>query len=153
MKSGLIAVVVAGVVLVVGITYAFVNHPERTVVQSAAAEEMVHTEEEASRAVGVPEEVVEVMNVDELAEAPEKFPSEVTLRAVVAGVNESEGVFSVIDSREFEKCGVLTCARYYLPVKVEGELPKPKALLEITGKVVRSEKGLVFEANQMEAAR
>ena len=41
----------------------------------------------------------------------------------------------------------------YLPVKVEGELPKPKTLLHITGQVVQSEDGLVFEAERMEPAK
>ena len=153
MKSGIIAVVSAGVVLAGGIAYAFVNNTDRGVVVSAVNAEEPAAATDAPTSPDERTQAVEVMHVDELAAAPENFPNEVTLRAVVSGVNESQGVFSVIDTREYEACGVLSCAKFYLPVRYEGELPTPKTLLQITGQVVRSEKGLVFEASQVEATQ
>ncbi len=136
MKSGHIVLVLAGAVVVVGIAYAFMRDGAGFPVQRAAAE---------SQAA-----VRKVVHVDELAAKPEEFNGEFVLRGVVAGVKESEGVISVIDSREYESCGVLTCAENYLPVKLTGKLPQPKTVVELTGRIVKSDKGLLFEASDLD---
>ncbi len=97
----------------------------------------------------VDEKQPDFVHVDELAKDPHAYPGEIVLRAVVAKSNESEGVVSVIDSREFESCGQLKCAENYLPVKISGSLPEPRTLLFITGQVVRDKQGLVFQATQV----
>ncbi len=137
MRTGTVAVALAGAVLVGGITYAFIR-------DSADA---VANDDAISAKVGASSESV---HVDELADSPERFDHEVTLRAVVSAVNKSQGVFSVIDSREFESCGVLTCAKHNLPVKFTGPLPEPKTVVEITGQVVESDRGLVFDAKRVD---
>lgn len=137
MKSGPIVVSLAGVVVICGIAYAFVRNT------GASVDEPVHRATEAKTVEGT-------VQVDDLAEHPEKFQGEIVLRAAVAGVNKSEGVFEVIDSREFESCGVLTCAKNYLPVKFSGELPGPGTVVQITGEVVKGDKGLVFDAGRVD---
>ncbi len=141
MKTGTIAVILASAIVVAGITYAFVRGtdepaapPLAAAVKPAAASKVVH--------------------VDDLAKRPDDFKGDIVLRGVVAGVKPSKGVFGIIDSREFESCGgVLTCAENILPVKFSGALPEPKAVVEITGRMVRGEKGLVIEANRVEAVQ
>lgn len=161
MKSGVIAVAVAGAVVLCGTTYAFLRGKE-----APEAPVSVAAAEPNAPAAGCPccggqdcptgcaaADSPAVVQVDDLADSPEKYPGEVTLRAVIARVNRSQGVMAVIDAREFESCGQVNCARHYLPVKCSGTLPEPKTVIEITGKVAKAEKGLVFEASRVEAKR
>ena len=139
MKTGTIAVVLAGLVAVAGIAFAFLrDQPEGVVQESSSAVEPT-----------LPNDVVQV---DALAEHPDRFNGEIVLRAAVAGVNEAEKVFGVIDAREFESCGRVDCCdKDILPVKFAGEFPKPKTIVRITGRVSRSEKGLIFDARRVES--
>ncbi|GMU21403.1 MAG: hypothetical protein AMXMBFR13_14960 [Phycisphaerae bacterium] len=137
MNSGTIAVTLAGFVLVAGIAYAFVRDSGDAIADATLAAARLETPSVAA-------------HVDDLADNPQKFKGEIVLRAVVSAVNEPQGVFAVIDSREFESCGVLTCAKNNLPVKFSGELPGPRTLVEITGEVATSEKGLVFDAKRVD---
>lgn len=136
MKAGHVVLTLAGLVVAGGITYALMRDGASIDVQPATADSAASTRR--------------VVHVDELAAHPEEFKGEFVLRAVVAGVKESEGVLSVIDSREYESCGVLTCAENYLPVKVGGKLPQPKTVVELTGLVVKNDKGLLFEASRLD---
>ncbi len=139
MKSGTIAVMLAGFVLVAGIIHAFIRDSGDATADEASAPAKL----EASTAP---------VHVDDLADSPEKFKGEIVLRAVVSAVKKPQGVFAVIDSREFESCGVLTCAKNNLPVKFSGKLPQPRTVVEITGEVVESDKGLVFAARLVDRA-
>lgn len=141
MVNGRFVVAVAAVVVVVGISAAFIREDTRRT-DKEPVPMSDHTELGPS-----------VVQVDDLAKAPENHQGEVLLRGVVSGVNEAESVFAVIDAREFEACGVLTCAAYVIPVVFSGELPKPKSSVEITGKVVRGEKGMAFEAKTVEVSQ
>ena len=95
--------------------------------------------------------VSKIINVDDLAKNPEKFQGTILLRAVVAGINKSKGIFSIIDCREFEEEGILTCPdAVILPVKFDKAPPKPKSKVNITGRVTRNKKGLIIEAKHVE---
>jgi len=135
MKSGTVAVTLAGLVVLAGIAYAFVRD---------------HGDSDAERAPAESETSAVAVHVDDLGDNPEKFKGEIVLRAVVSAVKKSEGVFAVIDSREYESCGVLTCAKHTLPVTFSGELPDPRTLVEITGEVVHNDNGLVFAAKRVD---
>ena len=139
MKSGHVLLIMAGVSVAGCIAYAFLRHDTRLANQPVAAEPQAVTRK--------------VVQVDELAANPEHFTGEIVLRAVVAAVNEQERVLSVIDSAEFESCGVLTCAKNYLPVTFAGKLPPPKTIVEITGQVAKTTKGLVFEAKHVDTVQ
>ena len=140
MKSGRIIIALAGIVLLTGLVYAFTFGHREQVLYMLELPADAKAESQAAA----------VVHVDELAEAPGQFPGEIILKAAVARVNQSQGVFSVIDFREFERCGEVTCARHYLPVTFAGPLPESKTVVEITGQVVRTDKGLVFRATQMD---
>ncbi len=135
MRSGTTTVLLAGLVTVSGIAFAFV----RGGVPSPVAEA------QAATGAGV--------EVDDLADHPELYSGEVILRAAVARVNRSKGLLSVIDAREFESCGEVNCARHYLPVKIDGPLPDPKTVVTLTGRIAHSEEGLVFEASRVEVRK
>lgn len=138
MKSGKIAVALAVVVVVAGIAYAFVRD------MGALADSGVEPAPASSASAGM-------VHVDDLADHPDQYEGEIVLKGVVARVNKAKGALSVIDFREFEECQQLACAKNYLPVTVEGEIPAPEAVVILTGQVVRTDKGLVFEAKRMEA--
>ena len=140
MKPGIIAVVLAGIVGIAGITYSFTRANDKPV------DEVITITEKPN---GSPK----LVHIDELAKSPEDFRGEFVLRGAVAGVRKTEGIFAVIDSREFESCGVLICAANTIPVKFDGELPDPKTIVEITGRVVRGESGLIIETKRVEVVR
>jgi hypothetical protein len=139
MKSGITAVVLACIVVVAGIAYSFI-HDDNPV-------------DKGTTVTAKPNISSRVVQVDELAKSPEDFRGEFVLRGVVAGVRKTDGVFAVIDSREFESCEVLTCAANTIPVKFNGYLPDPKTIVEITGRVIRGKKGLVIEAKRVEVVK
>lgn len=136
MKTGNIVVSIAAVIVVVGLVYAFIHQQHPALAESESASR----NEDSSQTF---------IHVDDLAANPESHDGEFVLKAVVAKVNAEAGVISVIDAREFEHCGELTCAKNYLPVKVTGDLPKPTAKLLITGQLVRDENGLTIHANEV----
>lgn len=140
MRSGTFAVALAAAVIVGGIAFAFIrNAGVANVVKPTAPPES-----------GVQPSAGDVVHVDDLAANPQQFAGRVVLKGAVAGVNRSESVFGVIDAREFERCGVVTCAANTLPVKYAGALPEPKTIVRITGSVAQEDKGLVIEATQVE---
>ncbi|GIW86397.1 MAG: hypothetical protein KatS3mg108_0721 [Isosphaeraceae bacterium] len=141
MKSGTTAVTLAGFVVVAGIAYAFVTDGGMPAYAGDGP---------AAKADAAPAKVV---HVDELADKPERYKGEIVLMAAVARVNRARGVFSAIDYREFVQCHELDCAKHYLPVKFDGPLPKPETLIRMTGKVVKTEKGLVFEAKRLDVTK
>lgn len=137
MKIGTIAIILAGLVVVAGIIFSFnrgTDFPRDTRPPSGPR----------------PDFSPGIVHVDDLAKIPERFTGEIMLRGVVFGVNESDHVFGIIDSGEFESCGVLTCAEILLPVRFSGDLPKPSAVVNVKGRVVRGDEGLIIEAKGVE---
>lgn len=141
MKSGTIAVTLAGFVVAAGIAYAFM-------IDGGSA--AYAGDGPTAKADAAPAKVV---HVDDLADKPESYKGEIVLKGVVARVSKSKGVFAAIDYREFKKCHELDCAKHYLPVKYDGEIPKPESLIEMRGQVMKGEKGLVFEAQKLEVTQ
>lgn len=140
MKSGTIVVGLAAVITAAGIGYAFIRDRQVASAQEGATPRASSAELASD----------DIPGVDDVAATPEKFKGEILLRGVVAGVNQAEGVFGVIDVREYEACGVVTCAANTLPVRSAGKLPAVKTVVQITGRIVRAEKGLLIEATRVE---
>ena len=137
MRTGTAAVMLAGIVVITGIAYSFIREKD---VPADVVPPVTAGADTSSK----------IVQVDDLARNPGEFKGEIVLRAVVVGVRKSKGVFGVIDSREFESCGTLSCAKSILPVKFSGRLPEPKAVVVITGQMVRGEKGLIIQAKRVE---
>lgn len=137
MKSGQVLVVIAGLIVVSGITYAFVSRGE-------------WDNRQVSGPLPIQSAATTTVQVDDLADAPKKFKGEIVLRGVIARINAEKGIASVIDEREFKQCGEVGCARNYLPVKFSGPLPAPETVVEMTGRVTPTEGGFVFEAQRLE---
>lgn len=133
MKSGTLVTVAAGLIVAGGIAATFLR---------------AGTVPKPMPVIAAPTSTV--VQVDELAEHPEQYAGLVTVRAVVAGVNQSNHVFGIVDAREFEACGITTCARYTVPVRYGNELPGAKQVVLVTGRLVKQDNGLVFVAERVE---
>ncbi len=75
MRTGTAAVMLAGLVVIIGVTYAFLR------------ERAAPAEAEPPGAI-TPETSSRVVQVDEVAKNPERFRGEIVLRAVVVGVRK-----------------------------------------------------------------
>lgn len=139
MKSGRTAVALAGAVVVAGIAYAFLRSDRRA--SDTAKAETSGGQAKASA----------IVQVDDLAANPGRFQGEIVVQAVVARVKPAEGIFAVIDAREFERCRSVTCAQHYVPVKFAGTLPKSETVVQMIGQIVSTDKGMVFQAKSVEA--
>ncbi len=137
MKSGVIILFIAGIILVGGITYSFINKNDNIDIAVTSKSD----------------DLSQVVHVDELAQSYGDIKGKFVLRGVVAGVKKDEGIMALIDSREFETCGVLSCADNSIPVKYDGELPEPKTIIDVIGRVVQNDKGLIIEAEQIEVVK
>ncbi|MFN3166430.1 MAG: hypothetical protein ACE37H_05125 [Phycisphaeraceae bacterium] len=139
MKSSHIIVAGATAVIIGGSVFAFLREaptepsPDAADAASASTSPFVH--------------------VDELAAHPDDYSGRVFIRGVVAGINQEEGVVALIDSREFEECGTVACATTYLPVRVNGTLPKALSLVQVVGEVTRGANGLEIRADSMEGVK
>lgn len=137
MKSGMVTIVLAIVVIAAGITYALMYKPRRP----------IHTVAASS---AEPNKSSKVIQVKELVQRTEPFEGEIVLRGVVAGVNEAQGVFGVADAREFQAEGTICADDVVLPVRFRGDLPEPKTIVEITGQVILDKRGQIIEAQRVE---
>jgi hypothetical protein len=147
MKSAPIILTLAALVIVGGIGYGFLRDQESGRTQELAASE------KPSALDAVEAKNRPVIEIDDFVAKPESFSGEIVLKAVVAGVTEDASVFGVIDAREFEECGVLSCAKNVVPVKFNGEIPALETIVNITGEVVRRDEGLVFEAKAVDVVK
>ncbi len=137
MRSGIIIIFLAGIILIGGITYSFINKNDNiniTVISNSY-------------------DLSQVVHVDELAQSYGDIKGKFVLRGVVAAVKKDEGIIALIDSREFETCGVLTCSENSIPVTYNGELPELKTIVDVIGRVVQNDKGLIIEAEQIKVVK
>lgn len=146
LSSGMWMVSIATLITVSGIFYSFSHRskepPAKTKTNKSA---VVNNSGNTNNAL----ENQSIVHVDDLAQNPEKYKQSFVLDGVVAGVNKKEGVFGVIDHREFVSCGVLTCAQTTLPIKYSGELPTIESHVQIYGKLVETTQGQLIEADDV----
>ncbi len=138
MKKGFILLAAAGLIITSGISYSF------TVRNSKAAD---------AASPSISTKVHKIINVNELAANPAAFYGNIRLRGVVAGVNKARKVFGIIDVSEFKSCGTLLCARYTLPVKYSGNPPELKSIVNISGRLTKNNRGMIIEAQNIQAAK
>lgn len=92
------------------------------------------------------------LSVDELAKNPKAFAhSEISVTGVVGAVVPKEKIFTMIDQSEYAECKVVTCARYEVPIKFSGDLPKSEQVVIVTGRLIEAQPGrYLFKARRME---
>jgi len=86
------------------------------------------------------------LGVEEFMRSVDSHQGEVVVEGVVSAVSTSERRVALIDTGEFEHCGVVTCAEYTLPVRWSGELPAVEDRVRVRGSVGDEGGKLVFVA-------
>lgn len=91
-----------------------------------------------------------VLGVEQFTKAADRYPGETRVEGVVSGVSPGDQLLTLIDRREFEECGVTTCAALYLPVRWAGQMPGVTELVRVEGQTNDEDGKLVFVARQVE---
>ncbi|TCV79195.1 hypothetical protein [Sulfurirhabdus autotrophica] len=92
-----------------------------------------------------------VLNVQDIAADPKGYKGEIVVRGVLAKYGQSDPhLFAIVDTREAKACKSTGCANFYLPVKLDGVLPKEWEELEIRGRLVDTPKMLFLQAKAIE---
>ena len=93
-----------------------------------------------------------VLGVDEFMEGVDRFRGPVSLEGVVRTVAQDRGLLSLVDAAEFEECGSTACARWTLPVRWSGPMPKEEETVRVEGQVAEAGGRMVFVARKLEPA-
>lgn len=144
LSSGTLAVIAAVIISVSGIAYSFASKSSVTQDEPKQAGDLSQKLEKSSSGVGS-----STVSVRSISKEPEAFVGPFLLDGVVAGINQKESIFGVIDTEEFATCNVLTCAEAIIPVKYDGKPPAPKTRVQISGKLISTDRGYLFEAEHV----
>lgn len=90
-----------------------------------------------------------VLEVDQFMRGTAQYKDPVTVRGVVSAVHADEQLFTLIDVREYQECGVTNCASLYLPVRWSGAPPMVQEAVNVHGRVDEIGGKLVFHADAM----
>lgn len=94
-----------------------------------------------------------VLNVGDVQADPYAYKGSITITGVVAKFSkDDQKLFSIIDTAEAKHCKSIGCAKFYLPVKYEKEIPREWDEINATGRFVEKG-GLLFEATKIEVLR
>lgn len=92
------------------------------------------------------------VGVDQLMKNVEKYRGSISVEGVVSAVSAREHMLSLIDTQEFKKCRVTTCATLTLPVRWAGAMPSIKDQVRVEGEIKEHKGKLVFEAKTLQVA-
>ncbi len=95
-----------------------------------------------------------ILNVDDVAADPEAYSGIITVAGIVSFVNKSDSIFSIIDVREYELCGIVTCAANQIlistpPDRYSGELPSVEDKVIVSGKMINIRDGYSIEVSEV----
>ncbi|MBI5892883.1 MAG: hypothetical protein HZB79_04405 [Deltaproteobacteria bacterium] len=96
-----------------------------------------------------------ILSVNDIQADPYAYKGTVTITGVVAGNSEfkpPKGVFLMVETSEAKICKQTGCAKFYLPVKYEGEHPKEWDEVNVTGSFSEDRK-LIFKATKVDVLR
>jgi hypothetical protein len=71
------------------------------------------------------------------------------VEGVVSVVSPEQRTLALIDTREYQACGVTDCAPLYLPVRWNGSMPSVEDLVQLEGEVREGDGKLVFVARTL----
>ncbi len=79
-----------------------------------------------------------ILRVSDIHAAPSAYKGAITVTGVVANKSRTNSkVFAIVDTSEAKTCKSTGCAKFYLPVSYEGEIPKEWDEVNITGTIVK----------------
>ncbi len=91
-----------------------------------------------------------VLGVDDFMKNVDRYRGKVSLEGVVSTVAPEQKAVSLIDAKEFQACGVTTCAQLTLPVQWRGPMPAVRDLVRIEGQAQEINGKLMFVADKLE---
>lgn len=91
-----------------------------------------------------------VLGVDDFMKNVDRYRGKVSLEGVVSALAPEQQTISLIDSGEFQDCGVTTCAQLTLPVQWRGPMPAVRALVRVEGQAQEVKGQLMFVADKLE---
>lgn len=91
-----------------------------------------------------------VLDVPTLMREADSHKGVVRVEGVVSRVYPKDHKLGLIDTAEFKRCGVVTCAAMVLPVRWAGTMPEPETHVLLEGEVRKSSDGLEFVASSLE---
>ncbi len=91
-----------------------------------------------------------ILGVDNFMKNVDRYRGKVSLEGVVSAVAPDQQAISLIDSGEFQDCGVTTCAQLTLPVQWRGPMPAVRDLVRLEGQSREVNGKLVFVADKLE---
>jgi hypothetical protein len=98
---------------------------------------------------------ITVIDVDDFASDPSAYHGIIGIKGVVASTRQSDSSFVIIDVREYELCGVLTCATNEITIRVpadkySGELPNSEDIVIAYGEFKTSDNYSIIEVSRIE---
>ena len=91
-----------------------------------------------------------VSGVDDFMKNVNRYRGKVSLEGVVSAVALEHQAVSLIDAKEFQTCGVTTCAQLTLPVQWRGPMPAVGDLVRVEGQARKIKGKLMFVADKLE---
>lgn len=93
-----------------------------------------------------------VLSVNDIQADPSAYKGFITINGVVAGVSPQDPkLFAIIETLEAKTCKITGCAKFYLPVRYEGETPKVWDEVNVTGSFAEGER--IVAATKVEVLR
>ncbi len=91
-----------------------------------------------------------VLGVDDFMKNVDRYRGKVSLEGVVSAIVPEQQAVSLIDAKEFQNCGVTTCAKLILPVQWRGLVPAVGDLVRVEGQAQEVKGKLMFVADKLE---
>ncbi len=91
-----------------------------------------------------------ILGIDDFMKNVDHYRGKVSLQGVVSAVAPEQQAFSLIDAKEFQACGVTTCAQLTLPVQWRGSMPVVRDLVRVEGQAQEVQGKLMFVADKLE---
>lgn len=90
------------------------------------------------------------LGVDEFMKNVDRYRDKVSLEGVVSAIVPEQQAVFLIDAKEFQACGVTTCAQLTLPVQWRGPMPAVCDLVRVEGQAQEVKGKLMFMADKLE---
>lgn len=99
-----------------------------------------------------------IVNVDDVAADPGAYEGVIGIKGIVSFVYPSDSVFVIIDVKEYELCGVVTCAINEIEVSVPpnqyaGELPNVEDEVLVYGEIISEGNDYFLEISEVKRGR
>lgn len=91
-----------------------------------------------------------ILGIDDFMKNVDRYRGKVSLQGVVSAVTPGQQAIYLIDAKEFQACGVTTCAQLTLPVQWRGSMPAVSDLVRVDGQAQEVKGKFMFVADKLE---